>query len=79
MEKQELDPFRELIELIPKIVGVGEICIQKELKLYPHNFDRLKEEMDELHSILGLIQGKWTMDILYLLLIKQTLYFNLKF
>ncbi|MBD3256494.1 MAG: hypothetical protein GF383_15470 [Candidatus Lokiarchaeota archaeon] len=67
MEKKDLDTFKELFELIPQIIGVSKSCVEEEISIHQHDLNRLKMERKFIQEILGIIQGKWTIDIMYLI------------
>ena len=65
MEKNELHVFNDLFNLIPKILKTSKECVELDLKTFKHDIQRVKIERNLLKEIINLIQGKWTIDIIY--------------
>jgi DNA-binding HxlR family transcriptional regulator len=69
MNEENFETFKELLELIPVIIKTSEDCVVRELHKFPHDLNRLNMEREGLRQAISLIQGKWTIDILYLTLV----------
>ena len=67
MEKEKLDNFEELVELIPIILKISKKCVNREINSYTHDLKRLNEEREILKKINKVIQGKWTIEIIYII------------
>jgi DNA-binding HxlR family transcriptional regulator len=74
MVGKEIEHYRELIELIPKI----RMAVRKgmELDSQMHNERRIRIERKFVREGLSLFQGKWTIDIIYILRLLKETYFN---
>ena len=76
MEKEKLDNFEELVELIPIILKISKKCVNREINSYTHDLKRLNEERKILKEINKVIQGKWTIDIIYIIRILGESHYN---
>jgi len=65
MEKKEWDVFKELFNLIPTILKTSKECVDLDLDTFDHDLNRIRIEMKLLKEIINIIQGKWTLDIIY--------------
>lgn len=76
MRENERETFKELINLFPQIIQTSNLCIQRELHNFTHNKKRIDMERKDLKQIISIIQGKWTLEILYIIRIYRTINFN---
>lgn len=68
--------FKELYNLIPKILEITKACIQMERNSLPHDNDRFTDEKLFLDEFFNFIQKKWTLDIIHLLNIFGEINYN---
>jgi DNA-binding HxlR family transcriptional regulator len=79
MPKNGLENFKELLELIPQVMDAGKLGLDREVGEKPHSADVMQEELTFYHSTTEIIQGKWAVDILYILFrFKSPNYNNIK-
>jgi DNA-binding HxlR family transcriptional regulator len=70
------DVFSKLIDLLPIIQETALECLERELDLYTHDRSRMFLERETIMRFFRLLQRKWTLDIIYVLLIQGELHFN---
>jgi DNA-binding HxlR family transcriptional regulator len=70
------DVFSKLIDLLPVIQETALECLERELDLYKHDRSRMFLERETIKRFFRLLQRKWTLDIIYVLLIQGELHFN---
>jgi len=68
--------FREVMDLIPQIVQISDLCVLREVEKTPYNLQRFELERQILHEIMEVLHGKWIIDILFLMLKFKTPSFN---
>jgi DNA-binding HxlR family transcriptional regulator len=68
--------FSKLIDLLPVIQETALECLERELNLYKHDRSRMFMEREGIMRFFRLLQRKWTLDIIYVLLIQGELHFN---
>ena len=68
--------FSKLIELLPVIQETSLECLQRELELYKHDKNRILMERMSILKFFHFLQRKWTLDIIYILLIQGEIHFN---
>ena len=69
MEYQDSQAFKEVLVLIPQIVSTGKLCLQRELDASVHDAKRLQAERLRFQDAFSFIQGKWTIDVLYMVFV----------
>ncbi len=69
MTLQDIQTFKEVLALIPQIISAGQTCLQRELDASVHDPKRLQDERERFQSAFELIQGKWTIDVLYVVFV----------
>jgi DNA-binding HxlR family transcriptional regulator len=70
------DVFSKLEDLLPVIQETALECLERELDLYKHDRSRMFLERETIKRFFRLLQRKWTLDIIYVLLIQGELHFN---
>ena len=70
------DVFSELIDLVPVIQETALECLEKELNLHKHDRSRMFTEREGFMRFFRLLQRKWALDVIYVLLIQGELHFN---
>ena len=70
------DKYQELIDLIPKIQEAALKGVERDLRIYEFNSDQMKVKINLFKQIFAIIQGKWTIDICFWLLMKNESGFN---
>lgn len=70
------DVFSELLDLVPIIQKASLKCLRRELELFKHDRSRMASERDKFLRFFHFLQRKWTVDIIYVLLIQKELHFN---
>ncbi|EMR74045.1 putative transcriptional regulator [Thaumarchaeota archaeon SCGC AB-539-E09] len=70
------DVFSKLIDLIPVIQETALECLERELNLYKHDRSRMFMEREGILRFFRFLQRKWTLDIIYILLIQGEIHFN---
>ena len=70
------DIFGELLNLIPVIQETSLTCLRKELELFKHDKTRMSLEREEFLKVFRFLQRKWTLDIVYILLVQEVMHFN---
>ncbi|MFX1256553.1 MAG: winged helix-turn-helix transcriptional regulator [Promethearchaeota archaeon] len=71
--------FRDLIELIPIIREKAKKGMELDAITHEHDIKRLKIERRNLKEVLSLFHGKWTIDIIYtIVLLKNPSYNEIK-
>ena len=68
--------FGPILDEIPKLLQKLNLCLKSELSQFDHNFSRTYTEQQHIKEIMQFVQKKWTLDIAYLLLVHNQLYFN---
>lgn len=68
--------FQNLFELFPLIQKTTKKCIEEELNTYKHDVNRITKEIETFRPILKLIQGKYIIEIMYLVFILGPLHYN---
>ncbi len=70
------DKYQELIDLIPKIQEAALKGVERDLRIYEFNSDQMRRKIELFKQIVSIIQGKWTIDICFWLLMKKECGFN---
>ena len=76
MENKEMDVFKDLFKLIPTILKTSKDCVDLDLKTFNHDLKRIEVERKLLKEIMTLIQGKWTIDIIYCIRVLGETHYN---
>ena len=76
MIKEEYESFRELIELIPIIRQKVKKGMELDGIAHEHDIKRLKIERRNLKEVLSFFRGKWTIDIIYTIMLLKNPSFN---
>lgn len=76
MENHVLKTFEKVFDLIPLIQKTTRECIKQDWNKIPHNASYIKEERDKLKELFNLIQGKWTLEIIYTIWVLRQPRFN---
>jgi len=74
--KIELEHFSKVLSLIPEIISTVKESLEIELTKIPHDLTRLKNERILIKDIAIILQGKWTIDIIYYLRIVGESHYN---
>jgi DNA-binding HxlR family transcriptional regulator len=72
----DLENFKELIEIIPSLQEAVSLGIERELKKPKQKKKILKMDRSFMQKLTGLIQGKWTVDILFMIFFLKEPYYN---
>lgn len=70
------DIFSKLVDLVPVIQDTALECLEKELALHEHDRSRMFMEREGFVRFFRLLQRKWALDVIYVLLIQGELHFN---
>ncbi len=70
------ESFAPILEEIPKLLHKLKFCLKSELSQFDHNFSRTYTEQQHIREIMQFMQKKWKLDIAYLLLVHNQLFFN---
>ena len=76
MQPITFDKYQELIDLIPKIQEAALKGVERDLRIYEFNSDQMRRKIELFKQIFSIIQGKWTIDICFWLLMKKECGFN---
>ncbi len=76
MVSAEFKNYKEMIELIPTIRKVVKKGIQLESNDHVHDEKRIQQELEFFKNGLLIFQTKWTIDIIYIIYMRKSLYFN---
>lgn len=76
MKKISFDKFQEIIDLIPLIQEAAFMGIERDLNLYDFNRKKLELKINLFRQFFEMIQGKWSIDILFFLMIYEECSFN---
>ncbi|MFX1392491.1 MAG: winged helix-turn-helix transcriptional regulator [Promethearchaeota archaeon] len=72
----DLDNFKELIDLIPSIQEAVVLGLKRELKKPKQLKKIIKMDRNFIREVSTLLQGKWTVDILYMIFFLRKPFFN---
>ncbi|MFX0073450.1 MAG: winged helix-turn-helix transcriptional regulator [Candidatus Hermodarchaeota archaeon] len=72
----DLNNFKEAIDLIPKLQEAVEIGIERELKTPKKKQKIIKMNRKFIQELSTLVQGKWSVDILYMIFFLKNPFFN---
>ena len=61
--------YKELVELIPQIIATSQTCLQREFDAKLHDPAHVASERQRFQEVLTFIQGRWTIDVLYVITI----------
>jgi len=76
MKKISFDKFQEVIDLIPLIQEAAFKGIERDLNLYEFSQEQLERKIKLFNQFFEIIQGKWSIDILFSLMIYNECSFN---
>lgn len=76
MSDKDFSIFKEIIEMIPQIIKNSKICLDRELTT-EHDAKKIEEERAKFRHIMEMFEGKWTIDILYMIYQLKSPGFNL--
>jgi len=76
MKKISFDKFQEVIDLIPLIQEAALKGIERDLNLYEFTHQQLGFKIKLFKQFFEIIQGKWSIDILFSLMIYNECSFN---
>ena len=76
MKLISFDKYEELIDLIPKIQEAAFKGVERDLRIYEFNSDQMKIKINLFKQMFMFLQGKWTIDICFWLLMKNECGFN---
>ena len=76
MISEAYESFTELIELIPLIREKVRKGMELDGKAHEHDIKRLKIERKNLKEVLSLFHGKWTIDVIYTIMLLKNPSFN---
>ena len=68
--------WREMGEQIPLMRRAVRNGLKKDIETFVHDDAHIQQELDFLNEALQFLQKKWTMDLIYIIRIKGTPYFN---
>ena len=70
------DIFSELLNLLPIIQETSLECLRRELDSFKHDRTRISMEREGFLRFFRFLQRKWTIDIMYVLIIQEELHIN---
>ena len=76
MTKISFDKYKELIELIPLIQEAALKGLERDIIIPDFSLSHIKVRMNQFKQFFTLIQGKWSSEIWFSLLIFNELSFN---
>ncbi len=76
MENEFNTIWKELNELIPLMREAVRKGLERDFETFEHNDAHIQKELLFLNSALNFLQKKWTMDLIYIIRIKGTPFFN---
>lgn len=68
--------FSELLDLIPVIQETTLECLHRELDSFRHDSQRMSMEREGFLEFFRFLQRKWSIDVIYVLLVQDGLHFN---
>lgn len=68
--------YKELVELIPQIIAISQVCLQREMEAKIHDPIHIESERQRFQEALDFIQGRWTIDVLYVLILFDSPNYN---
>ena len=71
-----LDNFKELIDLIPKLYEAVNLGLKRELEKPKQMKKIIKMDRNFIKNVSMLMQGKWTIDIIYMIFFLKNPFFN---
>ncbi|MFX1258119.1 MAG: winged helix-turn-helix transcriptional regulator [Promethearchaeota archaeon] len=72
----DLNSFKEVINLIPSLQEAVMLGLERELKKPKQKKKIIKMDRSFIRELSTLFQGKWTVDILYMLFFLKNPFFN---
>lgn len=75
-KKISFDKFQEVIDLIPQIQEAAFKGVERDLKVYDFDQKLLQIKINLFRQFFEIIQGKWSIDILFTLMIFDECSFN---
>jgi len=72
----DLENFKEIIEMIPKLIAAVNLGLERELKK-PRQVNKIiKMDKSFIQNVSNILTGKWTVDIIYVIFFLNNPYFN---
>src|SRR4030042_1040995 len=71
-----LETYKEVVDLLPQILRACQLGITREISTFPYDFDRIESEFKLYQSLVQLLQGKWVVEVIYLVLHLKSSSFN---
>ncbi|HMF34593.1 MAG TPA: helix-turn-helix domain-containing protein [Candidatus Lokiarchaeia archaeon] len=68
--------YKELVELMPQIIATSKMCLQREFDADVHDPAHMESERQRFQEAFTFIQGRWTIDVLYVITLFDTLNYN---
>ncbi|MFX1238639.1 MAG: winged helix-turn-helix transcriptional regulator [Promethearchaeota archaeon] len=75
-EKQYLEIYSEVISNIPKILEISDKAVKEDSRIHKDNIEYLKFKARILQQALGFLQGKWTLEICFIIMTQKSCRFN---
>ena len=72
----EVNNFKEVIELIPKLKKSVELAVNRELEKKNQKEKIINMDRRLIRKAFSYLQGKWTIDILFIIFFLENPYFN---
>lgn len=76
MKKDFYDNYIEIIELMPKIQHAAILAVERDKLTHVFNPERIRRKARLYKDLFELIQGKWTVEIFYTLMMYTECGFN---
>ena len=67
MSDLDFSMYKELVELLPQIIATSRMCLQREIDANIHDTARMESERQRFQEAMTFIQGRWTIDVLYVI------------
>jgi DNA-binding HxlR family transcriptional regulator len=74
--KKLSDVWKEMDEQIPLMREAVRKDLEKDFETFEHDDAHIQKELLFLNDALNFLQKKWTMDLIYIIRIKEKPYFN---
>jgi len=70
------EKYKEIIELMPAIQEASIKGLKKDFQEYDYDVGKIKRKLKMFSDIISIIQGKWTFEICFILLMHGECSFN---